>query len=368
MLTLGETSKAFQSRDERKTASSRRSQAGSRPGVRRAIRAALCWLLGGVLACLAVNARGNEGQPPLILERTIPLPNVSGRIDHMDVDLRRGRLFVAELGNNTVDVVDLAAGRTTYRISGLREPQGIGYAPAADIVVVANAGDGSARFYKANDFVPAATVHLGDDADNVRLDTHSGRFLVGYGSGGIATLDPSSGTVLDRAPLPAHPEGFRVDATGRRALVNVPDADQIVAVDLATGKQTANWRMPGLRANFPMAWDEAHNIVAVVYRSPARLVLLDSRTGSARTMVETCGDADDVFFDNRRRRIYISCGSGSVDVVQADEAGYHSVFRIATRSGARTSLFVPGLDRLFVAQRAGLLGSDAALLVFRPEP
>jgi hypothetical protein len=106
----------------------------------------------------------------------------------------------------------------------------------------------------------------------------------------------------------------------------------------------------------------------VVYRSPARLVLLDSRTGSARTMVETCGDADDVFFDNRRRRIYISCGSGSVDVVQADEAGYHSVFRIATRSGARTSLFVPGLDRLFVAQRAGLLGSDAALLVFRPEP
>ena len=71
--------------------------------------------------------------------------DVSGRIDHMAVDLRRGRLFVAELGNNTVDVVDLAAGRAVHRISGLREPQGIGYAPAADVIAVANAGDGSVR-------------------------------------------------------------------------------------------------------------------------------------------------------------------------------------------------------------------------------
>jgi hypothetical protein len=325
-------------------------------------------LLGGALICLAASAYGGETQPPLTLERTIPLVNVSGRIDHMAVDLRRGRLLVAELGNNTVDVVDLAAGRAVHRIGGLREPQGIGYAPATDVIAVANAGDGSVRLYGGEDFAPAGRVELGGDADNIRLDMRSGKFLVGYGGGGIATLDPTGGTILARAPLPAHPEGFRVDADGRRALVNVPDAGQIAAVDLATGTQTATWRVPDVRANFPMAWDEARGLLAIVYRSPARLVLLDSGIGSVKATLETCGDADDVFFDSRRQRIYVSCGSGSVDVFQSDGGGYRPAARVATRSGARTSLFVPELDRLFVAQRAGFLGSEAAILVFRPNP
>jgi hypothetical protein len=135
-----------------------------------------------------------------------------------------------------------------------------------------------------------------------------------------------------------------------------------------TGKQAATWRVPGLRANFPMAWDEAHGIIAVVYRSPARLVLLDSNSGTVRAKLETCGDADDVFFDDRRKRIYVSCGAGSVDVFQGDDVAYHLAARVPTSSGARTALFVPELDRLFVARRAGLIGSEAAILVFRPNP
>jgi DNA-binding beta-propeller fold protein YncE len=304
----------------------------------------------------------------LALERTITLANVSGRIDHMAVDLRRRRLFVAELGNNTVDVVELASGHVIHRIGDLREPQGVGYSPVSDVIAVANAGDGSVRFYKGEDFVPAGRVNLGDDADNVRLDPRSGKFLVGYGSGGIATLDPVSGAVVSKAALPAHPEGFRVDQDGRRALVNVPDAGQIAAVDLMTGTQTATWRVPALRANFPMAWDEVQGIVAVVYRTPARLVLLESGTGSVKAKLETCGDADDVFFDDPRKRIYVSCGAGSVDVFQGVDGTYRLAAGVPTRSGARTALFVPELDRLFVAQRAGLLGSEAALLVFRPNP
>src|SRR3954447_1458960 len=128
--------------------------------------AVACVLAGPAFACLAVPARAENTQAPLVLERTIPLANVSGRIDHMAVDLRRGRLFVAELGNNTVDVVDVAAGRAVHRIGGLHEPQGVGYAPAADVIAVANAGDGSVRFYKGEDFSPAGQADLGDDADN----------------------------------------------------------------------------------------------------------------------------------------------------------------------------------------------------------
>jgi DNA-binding beta-propeller fold protein YncE len=286
----------------------------------------------------------------------------------MAVDLKRGRLFVAELGNNTVDVVDLATGKAVHRINGLHEPQGVGYASKADVLAVANAGDGSVHFFAGQDFSHVAKVDLGKDADNIRLDPRSGRLLVGYGSGGIASLDPTSGKIVAQVVLPGHPEGFRVDVDGSRALVNVPDAGQIAVVDLNRGNQTATWRVHGMSANFPMAWDEANRTIAVVFRNPARLALLDSDTGALNATRSTCSDADDVFFDERRNRIYVSCGGGSVEVFQGEGPAYRLADQVATRSGARTSLFVPELDRLFVAERAGVFGSGAALLVFRPAP
>ncbi len=305
---------------------------------------------------------------PLVLERTIPLAGVSGRIDHMAVDLRRGRLFVAELGNGTVDAIDLAAGKVVHRVEGLPEPQGIVYVPDADLLAVANAGDGSVRLFRGEDLALVGTVPLEDDADNVRLDSRTGQLIVGYGRGGLAVLDLASRSVVSRVELPAHPEGFQLDPDTRRAYVNVPDAGQVAVVDFAAGKQVASWRVPGLRANFPMALDDTGMVLATVFRSPARLVLLDTKTGAVTASLQTCGDADDVFFDAKRRRLYVSCGEGMVDVLQGEATGYRPLARIPTRSGARTSLFVPELDRLFVAARAGFLGSDAAILVFRPGP
>jgi DNA-binding beta-propeller fold protein YncE len=327
----------------------------------RCLLATLLWVASG-------QAWAADLSPPLVLEATIPLPHTSGRIDHMAVDLRRGWLFVAELGNGTLDVIDIAGRHVVQRVSGFKDPQGVGYSPAADIVSVASAGDGSVRVFRGEDLSPVGVIDLGDDADNVRVEPRSGQVFVGYGKGGLAVVDPVSRSVVSRAKLPAHPEGFGIDAAAHRAYVNVPDAHQIAVVDLGTGRQTATWQVPGLRSSYPMALDETQGLLATAFWDPARLVLLDTANGAIKANVETCGDADDVFFDAKRRRIYVSCGEGLVDVLQGDATGYHALAHIPTRSGARTSLFVPELDRLFVAARAGLLGSDAALLVFRPGP
>lgn len=327
-------------------------------------------LLAAVLCVLAGGHPTAQPVAPLVLERTIPLKGVSGRIDHMAVDLARKRLFVSELGNGTLDVIDLTTGAVVHHIERLKEPQGVAYAPGADVLAVASAGDGSVHLFRGAELPPAGTIGLGDDADNIRLDPRNGNLVVGYGTGGLAVIDPTKAALVSRIPLPAHPEGFQIDPGTGRAFVNVPDADQIAVVDMDAGRQIASWRMPDLDANFPMALDGARTMVAVVFRSPSRLVGFDANSGSSTEPLVSCGDADDVFFDQKRRRVYVSCGEGSVDVWQQDVAGYRRLNSFTTAPGARTSLFVPELDRLFVAARAGFfgLGSGAAILVFRPQP
>jgi hypothetical protein len=328
-------------------------------------------VLGAAAAALSLGVIATAAtQPaaPLALERTIPLKDVSGRIDHLAVDLGRKRLFVAELGNGTVEVVDLATGNAIRRIEGLKEPQGLAFAPDADVLAAASAGDGTVRLFRGADLLPAGTINLGDDADNIRLDTRTGNLVVGYGSGGLAVIDPTKAALLQRILLPVHPEGFQLDPEKRRAFINLPDAHLIAVVDFDAGRQTTIEPTPDLRSNFPMALDAVRDTMAVAFRKPARLVTYGIGTGKATGAFRTCSDADDVFFDVARRRIYVICGEGSVETLQQEGTDYRRLNRFKTASGARTGLFVPELDRLFVAARAGFfgLGSDAAILVLRP--
>jgi DNA-binding beta-propeller fold protein YncE len=305
---------------------------------------------------------------PLVLEKTIPLKDVSGRIDHMAIDLARHRLAIAELGNDTVDVIDLDSGRTVRRIADLKEPQGVVFTADGDALVVANGDDGSVRFFRAADLAPTGRIDLGSDADNVRIDKTTGRLVVGYGAGGLAVIDPASRARLADVPLPVHPEGFQLAPDGKRVYVNLPDARQVAVADLSSGKQVATWSMKDRRSNFPMAIDPAGMTLAIAFRGPPQLVLLDAATGAERASIGTCGDADDVFFDEGRGRIYVSCGEGAVDVLDRSGGKVQRIAQVPTSSGARTALFVPEMDRLYVAVRAGLLAGDAKILVFRPAP
>src|SRR3954452_3513698 len=142
--------------------------------------ALLAAVIGGILL-----PAGSRAAPPdvLSLERKIPLGDVRGRIDHLAIDLARHRLFVAELGNGSLGVVDLEHGNLLQRIEGLKEPQGVAYVPATDTVYGASGGDGSLRRFAGADLTPLGTTDLGEDADNVREDRRGGRVIVGYGNG-----------------------------------------------------------------------------------------------------------------------------------------------------------------------------------------
>jgi hypothetical protein len=311
----------------------------------------------------AVAARAEEA--PLRLIQSIALPDGRGRIDHLALDAGRQRLFVAELGNDSLAVFDLAAHRLVSRLTGVAEPQGVLFVPESDRLFVTSGGTGVVAIFQGADLRAAGRIDLGDDADNIRYDPASGEVYVGYGDGALGVVAAASGERLDDIPLAGHPESFQLETTGARIFVNVPGADQVAVVDREKRAPVTAWPLAGVRANFPMALDEAGHRLIVIAREPPTLLIIDTRTGKEIARTDSCGDADDVFYDARRQQLYVSCGQGFLEVLALRAGGPQRLASIPTAAGARTSLFVPDQDRLYVAvpQRGG---QQAAVLIYQP--
>jgi DNA-binding beta-propeller fold protein YncE len=280
---------------------------------------------------------------------TIELPRVEGRIDHLAVDLDGQRLFVAALGNNSLEVADLTGMKVIKSVAGLEEPQGVRYLPAVRRIVVANGGNGEVRFFDAGTFAVTSTAKLSGDADNVRFDAKAGRVYVGYGNGALAILE-TDGKLLGDIRLSGHPESFQLESGGPRIFVNVPSAGQIAVVDRDKRAVVTTWPVTAARANYPMALDEPHHRLFIGCRNPARLLVYDTESGRTISSIEIVGDTDDLFYDAAKRRIYVAGGEGFITVLdQQDADRYVASQRLPTAAGARTALFVPELGRLFLA-------------------
>lgn len=315
------------------------------------------------LLATANCAAGSEAPLPVELEKTISLGLVAGRLDHLAIDLARQRLYVAELGANGVGIVDLKTGSALPPLTGLREPQGLAYVALNDALYVANAGDGTVRMFRGSDLAPLGQVTLGSDADDIRVDDTASRVYVGYGNGALAVIDAKTFTKADDIPLKGHPEGFQLEAGGTRVFVNVPDAHEIAVVDRLLGKEIASWDTGELHGNFPLTTDQAGRVV-VGFRRPNRLGVFDAHSGRRAADADACADPDDLFADALRHRIYMSCGDGRIDVLEFGNGAYRRIARVPTTAGARTSLYVPQLDRLFLAVR-GTSAMPAAIWVYR---
>jgi len=313
-------------------------------------RKILMILLVNLMADTGDMTRAASDTGPLRLIQTIPLPGVEGRIDHLAVDLAGQRLFVAALGNNTVEVIDLKKGERVQSLPGFKEPQGIAYLPDTNTVAVANGGDGVVTLLDGASLKPLKTIDFGDDADNLRYDAIRKRLYVGYGIGALGAYDTAKGARLRDVPLDAHPESFQLDAAAGRIFVNVASLQKVAVVDANRSAVTATWPVTAGAANFPMALDASHHRLFVLTRKPPHLVVLDTATGKAVANLQADGDADDLFYDAARQRLYGCFGGGSVMVyTQSDPDHYTELARVPTAAGARTGVFSPDLRRLFVA-------------------
>ena len=305
-------------------------------------------LLIALIPVLAIAGLHSAAEPLTFL-RAVEMPGVKGRIDHLGIDLSSGRLFVAALGNDTVEVIDGRADTWLRRSAGFHEPQGIAFVPDAGLIAVANGQSGDLVLLQSADGRVVRAVSLGGDADNVRYDPPAKRLYVGYGSGAIAAVDLEDQRAGE-VRLQGHPESFQLERNGSRIFVNVPDARHIAVLDRSAMKLVGTWPVTEAAANYPMALDEANHRLFIGCRNPALVLIYDTTSGKRVGSSPIVGDTDDLFYDAARKRLYVTGGGGFIDVFHQNDADHLTrVAHVASAGGARTSLYVPDEARLYVA-------------------
>jgi YVTN family beta-propeller protein len=324
-----------------------------------------------LLICLIIlSPHTGHGQQETVLRvvETIALPDVKGRIDHMALDPAGHRLFVAALGNNSVEVIDLSKRKSIKSIHGLKDPQGVLVVPEQNLLFVANGGDGVLRIYNAKSLDLVKAIRFSGDADNLRYDRQTGYVYVGYGEGAIGIVDSKSFRRIGDIVLPGHPESFQLETKRQRLFVNVPSAGKIIIIDRTNKGIIADWPVEGFCSNFPMALDEGGKRLFIGCRNPAKIILYDTDTGKQVSEFPIAGDADDLYFDAVRKRIYVSCGSGVLQIFEQGASDfYQSLAAIPAGAGARTSLFAPEQARLYVAvPRSGRKPAEIMVFLVRP--
>ncbi len=330
-----------------------------------------------VFLALAFVVESQAQREPLRLVQSMAMPGVGGRFDHLAVDLKGNRLFLAARVNKTIEVFDLAAGKRIHTISGIGTPHAEYYVPGTNELLVSVGDDGTCKFLRGDTFELIKTVKISVGADSIVYDPGSKFLYIVNGGKDIDNNEYSLVSVIDATKRQdlgdirvegAELEAMAVERSGTRLFVNMKTFKKIGIIDRNKRQVVATWPIPGAGVNTPMTLDEAHHRLFVGAREPAEVVVFDTDTGKVLAKIPCVGDADDMSYDPARKRIYVTGDEGFISVIaQADADHYEPMAKIRTRPGARNSLFVPELNRFFVGVPSdGQQG--AKVLVFQVEP
>ena len=306
-----------------------------------------------LLACCAVSHA--QSPPPLSLSRTIPLPGVTGRFDHLAIDAAENRLFIAATTHHSVEVIDLKTGKIEQSITGLGKPHGLAWVAQTGSLYVADGALGELRVYTGKPLALAGKIKLSDDADDMVYDEADHLLFVGHGGGSaanpakIAMVDTKSFSLAANLSVAAHPEALDIDPSSGRVFANIADANEVEVIDPAAKTIAARWKLSKAADNVPMAFDSEHQALYVACRTPGTLIALNAATGKEIASQPAADGADDLFYDPVLRRVYVIAGSGEVDSYQVDETrNLHPLEVLHTAAGAKTALFVPAQNLLYL--------------------
>jgi len=322
--------------------------------------------------CLLAPAAGSvraADPAPLELVQKIALHGPAGkRLDHLALDAKRDRLFVANMANASFDVIDLKAGKLLKSVPDQRGVQGVAHAPDLGRVFVGVGDDGVCNVFDDKEYKLEKGIKLAD-ADNVRYDARTKRVYVAHAEKSLAVIDPKTLEVKAEIKLPGQPEAFQIEAGRPRLYLNVPSQKAVVVIDTEKNEVVKTYPLKSAERNYPLALDEEGHRLFVGCRKPAAVVILDTESGKELGSVAIPGDTDDVFFDAKRKRLYASCGEGFLAVLRQADAGRFEVQeKILTVKLARTCFFDPETSRLFLTLpgQAGKEGPE--IWVYRAKP
>jgi DNA-binding beta-propeller fold protein YncE len=304
---------------------------------------------------LSVAAVAQVPSPTMRLAKTIVIPGVQGKFDHLAIDLQGNRLFIATPGNHSVEVIDLKTDKVQQSITGLVKPHGLVWVASTGSLYVSDGALAELRVYKGSPLAVAATIKLSDDADDMTYDNISHVLFVAHGGSDaadparVAMVDTDQFAVVADIAVATHPEGLDYDPKIRRLFANIADSNEVAVIDAASKQISAQWKVTKSTENVPIAFDREHQFVFVACRTPGALVAFDASTGKEIASLPAAGKADDLFYDPLLHRVYMISGVGEVDTYQVDEAGaVRPLGVLQTAPGAKTGLFVPSENLLYL--------------------
>jgi len=286
----------------------------------------------------------------LELVQKIPLKGKAGGLDHLALDAKRDRLFLANKANNTLDVVDLKAGKLLKQVTGQTGIQGVAYAADLDRVFVGLGSGGLCNIFDGADYRPLKTIKFFDDADNVRYDPARHLTFVAHAEKALGVVDAQTFAVKADIKLPGAAEGFQIETGRPRLFLVLPTPSQLVVIDPEKKEITGTHPVKMAGGGHPVALDEADKRIFIGCRQAPMVVVMDSETGKEITGVPIPKDVDDLFYDAKRKRLYASCGEGFLAVIRQLDADHYEVKeKVETVKQAKTSLFDAESNRLFLA-------------------
>jgi DNA-binding beta-propeller fold protein YncE len=312
------------------------------------------------------GASAAETTAPLRLVQRIPMPGVTGRMDHLGVDLAGSRVFAAALGENqnTVEVVDFKAGKRISSIKGQSKPQGVFYSAEFKRLFVANGDGGTYSVFRGEDLTPVTSVPLGTNPNHVGYDPATKYLYVAFrdaSAGHLAIVDTATGKNIGDIKTDALPGGIKFESQGPRIFVTLQGVNKLGVLDRNKREQIATWPISQLVQS--LAFDEGNHRLFAGGRVPAKLFVFNTETGKQVAALDCVEGIDDLWYDAARKRIYATGIDGIAVYDQMDADHYTPMAKLTSAPGAATSIWVPSLSLLFVsAPKAG--NTDSAILVF----